>query len=330
VGEAPEVLAVADLVDSEEEVLVAAAPVAVGKSAIQMEKREVHGLFYAFGAMLLWGLSFAWSKLLLELYSPVIVIFIRLLISVVFLFSYLIAVQKISKVNYRDLKRFALLSFFLPFLYFLGENYGIQLTTATTAALIIATIPIFIVLIALIWFKETLTLLNISGIFISFIGVGFIVYENSTGIHGSINGILWLFMAVASAIIYTIFIKDMSQRYNAIYIIAIQNLFGVIYFIPLLFFESDFEFAAAPRVIYYFLALAILCSSIAYIFYVLAVKNIGMAKTEAFANLIPVIAAVYSFFLLNEVFGVYKITGILLVISGLFFSQMHNLKKKKS
>ena len=294
-----------------------------------MEKKEVQGLLYAFGAMLLWGLSFAWSKLLLELYSPVIVIFFRLLISVLFLFAYLFLTQKIEKISLGDLKKFAVLSFFLPFLYFLGENYGIQLTTATTASLIIATIPIFIGIIAWVWFKEALTKLNMIGIFISFIGVGFIVYENGTDIHGSFAGILWLFLAVASAVIYTIFIRDMSQRYNAIYIIAIQNLFGLIYFVPLLFFEDKFEFEGGGIVIFYILALAILCSSFAYIFYVLAVKHIGMAKTEAFANLIPVIAALYSFFLLNEVFGLYKIIGILLVISGLFFSQMHNLKKKK-
>ncbi len=279
-------------------------------------------------AMLLWGLSFGWSKTVLEFFSPVYTIFIRLSLSAAFLFAYLLLSGKLVKVPAKDLLRFAILSFFLPFIYFIGENYGIFLTTSTTAALIIATIPLFIAAIAWIWFDEPFSFLNITGFVVSFIGVGFIVYENGFDIHGSFAGMLFLFLAVGSAVVYTVFIKDMSHRYDAIFIIAIQNLFGLIYFLPLLAWEDGFVFAGGVEMVSYFLALAFLCSSLAYIFYVLAVKYIGMARTEAFANLIPVIAALYAFFVLGEVFGLFKLLGMGFVLVGLFLTQWHSLKTK--
>ena len=291
-------------------------------------KNEVKGGLYAMAAMLLWGLSFGWSKIVLESYSPVVTIFVRLSISAVFLFGYLLLSGKMVKIPWKDLLRFAVLSFFLPFVYFIGENYGIYMTSSTTAALIIATIPLFIAAIAWIWFDEPFSFLNILGFVISFTGVGFIVYENGFDIHGSFAGTLFLFLAVGSAVIYTVFIKDMSHKYDAIFIIAIQNLFGMIYFLPLLALEQNFVTTGGIKMVFYFLALAILCSSLAYIFYVLAVKYIGMAKTEAFANLIPVIAALYAFFVLGEVFGLFKMLGMIFVLVGLFLAQLHGLKRK--
>ena len=67
--------------------------------------------------------------------------------------------------------------------------------------------------------------------------------------------------------------------------------------------------------------LAVFCSTLAFIFYILAVKRIGVAKSSVFTNLIPIITALISYFLLDEKFTPLKIAGIIIVILGLVLTQ---------
>jgi drug/metabolite transporter (DMT)-like permease len=69
------------------------------------------------------------------------------------------------------------------------------------------------------------------------------------------------------------------------------------------------------------LVLSIFCSSLAFIFLVRGVQVLGLGKSMIFCNLIPVITAIISFFLLNEEFTIPKISGIAIVITGIFIVQ---------
>jgi drug/metabolite transporter (DMT)-like permease len=69
------------------------------------------------------------------------------------------------------------------------------------------------------------------------------------------------------------------------------------------------------------LLLAILASSVSFVFFAHSVKLLGISKTNIFSNLIPVFTAVFSFFLLSEAFSVQKIAGIALVIGGVYLSE---------
>ncbi len=295
-----------------------------------MQKNEIKANIYAILGMAFWGLSFAWTQYLLDYYSPIIVILIRLTISTVFLFSFLMISRKIEKISFKLFWKFLLLSLFMPTLYFVGEHNGIKLTSSTTSALIISSIPIFMGVIAFVWTKEKLSKLNLLGLLISFVGVGFIVFENGFNLEGSLLGMIYLFMAVAAAVAYTMLLKDMSQKFNAIFIIALQNLIGIFYFLPFLYFENEVHIVINSQIVLYFLFLGVLCSSIAFIFYTLAVKHIGMARSEAYGNLIPMIAIFYAYYFLDEVFNIEKIIGILLILSGLVLSQLHLFSKRKS
>ena len=70
------------------------------------------------------------------------------------------------------------------------------------------------------------------------------------------------------------------------------------------------------------LALAVLCSSLAFVFFAMATKEIGVSKTGMLTNLIPVFTAVFSYIILNEYFSINKIAGMIIVIVGLFISQI--------
>ena len=93
--------------------------------------------------MLFWGMSFVWTSILMKSFQPVSIIFIRLVISSLFLFGVSLIFRKWERVQRSDYLLFFLSAVFNPFLYFLGENYGLKYSSPTIASVIIATIRFF-------------------------------------------------------------------------------------------------------------------------------------------------------------------------------------------
>jgi len=285
--------------------------------------------FYPYGtaiiAMLLWGMSFVWTAIALRYYEPISIIFMRLSISTIFLFVSLKLMGKFEKIQRSDYKLFIMSALFNPFLYFLGENYGIKLTSPTVSAVLIATIPLFAPILAFFMLREKLSILNIIGMLISFFGVIIMLLNRSFSLEASPLGIAALLLAVASAVAYSIFLKKLSSRYSPIFIIAIQNLIGLTLFLPVfLVFDFNHFITIKPsfEVISSIIALAVFCSSIAFILFTIATREIGVSKTNIFANLIPVFTGVFSFFIIGEDLNSQKLIGISLVVGGLFFAQL--------
>lgn len=274
--------------------------------------------------MLFWGLSFIWSSLLLKSYQPVTLIFIRLIISSVFLFALIFLLGKNEKVERKDYKLIFLSALFNPFLYFLGENYGLKYSSATIAAVIIATIPLFSPVIGYLTFREKLTPLNFIGIAVSFAGVILMLVTPDLSLAADMKGVFFLFGAVVAALLYTVTLRKLTMKYSALVLVANQNLIGIFLFLPFfLVFEAKTALAVpvTREIVTSMLLLAIFASSISFVFFAHSVKLLGISKSNIFSNLIPVFTAVFSYLLLAELFTVQKIVGIGLVIGGVYLSE---------
>lgn len=294
-----------------------------------MKKIQVPVYFYALTAMLFWGMSFIWSSILLTYYQPITIIFIRLVLSTVFLFSVILIFRNKDRILRRDIKWFLLSALFNPFFYFLGENYGLKFSTSTITAVIIATIPVFSPVAGYLAFRERLRWFNLAGIAISFIGISIMLLSKGLQLEVSGVGILCLAGAVFSALIYSVLLKKLVETYSPLFIIAVQNLTGIFLFLPLfLVFDARQVFTVVPtrEIIYSFLSLAILASSLSFVFFAHSVKVLGVSKANIFSNLIPVFTAIFAFFILDERFSLNKILGILIVIGGVYISEMNRTR----
>lgn len=290
-----------------------------------MRKSDITAYTAIIFAMLFWSYTFIWYKIAYEYYEPVTVIFFRLIISSVLLFIIISAIGKLQRPVVEDLKYFLLVAIFNPFLYFLGESYGVKFVSSSISAVIIATIPLVTSFVSSFFFKENITKINIVGIIFSIIGVGIILFEKGSGLSVSAFGVGMLFLAVASAVAYSMVIKKLSFKYNSATIVTYHNFIGIFLFAPL-FFIIDFpEFKEHGLIADAWLPLmelAVFGSSLAFIFFTYGIQKIGITKANAFANAIPVFTAIISYFVLDEYFNVSKIAGICIVISGLFLSQI--------
>jgi drug/metabolite transporter (DMT)-like permease len=288
------------------------------------QKNSIIYLF-VFLAMLFWGMSFVWTSILLKYYQPITIIFIRLILSSAFLFLIMIGMKRTERILRKDIPIILLSAVFNPFLYFLGENYGLKFSSPTITSVIIATIPVFTPLAAWFFMRERITWYNFAGILISFIGVLIILVNKQMEFVIDPIGLFFLAGAVISAIIFTVFLKKLSARYSPLTLITFQNFTGIFLFMPFFFIFEFYDFIKVTptlSILSSFLFLSILASSLSYVFFAKAIKHLGMSKANVFSNLIPVFTAIFSFFILSEQFTLMKICGMVIVIVGVYISEV--------
>ena len=252
-----------------------------------------------------------------------------MVLSAVFLFLIIHFFWKEEKILKKDLPLVFLSALFNPFFYFLGENYGLKYSSPIISSAIIATIPVFSPIVAYLTLKEKLTMLNMSGILVSFSGVIVMLITPNLTFSSDNRGILFLSGAVLSALFYSVLLKKLTSRYSALVLIAHQNLIGIFLFLPLfLIFEwkSILIVKVNAEIILSFLLLSVFASSISFVFFAHSVKLLGVSKSNIFSNLIPVFTAIFSYLLLSEIITFQKTAGIILVIAGVYLSERNRKK----
>jgi len=283
-------------------------------------------------SMIFWSFSFVWIKIVYEAYGPLTTILFRLLISSGLMLIFTLLSRKLQKIQAGDLKLFVLMAFFEPFLYFMGESYGLKYVSSTVASVIVATIPLFSPIAAWYFYKEKLSRTNLYGLVITFLGVSLVILDTSFNFTASPLGISLEFLAVMGAIGYASILKGISHRYNTFSIITYQNLIGAIFFFPFWlgfemkdFVEVDFNGEAFFAII----KLAIFASTFSFILFTYSVRNLGINRSNIFINVIPVCVAILAWFILGDQLNFHQMIGIAIVISGLFLAQI-NWKRKKN
>lgn len=282
-------------------------------------------------AMLFWGFTFVFYKYAFQSFKPLTIIIFRLSISVVFIYLASVLLKKTQKVSKKDFKYLILLAFFEPFLYFLGETYGMELVSSTLGAVIIATIPLIVPIGAYVFFSERLSRINLLGLFISSVGVVAVITTGEGEWYVTLKGTILMFLAVFSAVGYTLLVKKLVDSYNGFTITIWQNLFGAAMIFPVFsIFEFRHAVSTTPSLnpLLALIYLGVFGSSITFILFTRAVRELGAAKANIFANLIPVFTAVTAFFMLKEEMPLMKVAGIALVLGGLILSQLGTFKRK--
>ena len=278
-------------------------------------------------SIVLWGLSFVWTNDILNHgVPPFTFLFIRLAIAGILLFSYAKITGKLQKVSRKDTLYMFLMAFFEPFIYFIGETYGMKATSsAVLAAVIIATIPITCLFAEKILYKVPYTAFKIIGTAITIPGIVMVVMKggDATSVD-HFYGIALLFLAVAGATGYAAVVKKLSGTYNPTTITTYQFLIGALLFLPFFLgygldgLNSTF-FSA--EVMVPLLSLAILCSCVAFLFWVTSIANLGMMKANVFSALIPAVSAIGAAAMGQEEITVIAVTGIVIVIAGVIIAQ---------
>ncbi|MCK5821075.1 MAG: DMT family transporter [Bacteroidales bacterium] len=282
-------------------------------------------------AMLFWSASFIWYKEAYLFLGPITLIFFRMIVSAIFLLGLAAVSKQLERIKRKDIKYFFLLAFVEPLLYFLGESHGMMLVSPTVGSVIISTIPLFTPMAALLIYKERVSLLKLTGISISFTGVIIVVIGKGFQLIAPMEGIALMFLAVLAAVGHSVIIVALIKRYRTMTIILAQSTLGVLYFLPIFIFTELTEARQIQwnwEVIEPILKLAIFPSSLSFILYIRTVKSLGITRSNVFINFIPVFTAIMAYFILHEEMTPGKITGILIVLTGLLVAQSKGYKRQ--
>ena len=284
------------------------------------------------GAMIIWASSFIAMKIAVSGFSPIAVVFGRMIIASV-LFLVLWKNFRHLNVERKDWKQLLFMALCEPCLYFIFEAYALKYTSATQAGMIVATLPVFVAIAAFFVLKERLALRVWAGFFIAGLGVVLLSW-GATSTENAPNPLLGNtleVLAMVSATGYMITAKNLSNRYSPLFITALQAWVGAIFFLPLLAFTPGafpevFPMDATIAVLY--LASAVTMG--AYGLYNYGLSKVSAGQSSAFANLIPVFTMLMGFLFLGDRLTPLQYIASGLVLGGVIITQITPSSKSKA
>ena len=192
----------------------------------------------AVGMTFAFGLSFVATKTALKGFEPLLLALLRFALAGGILFVVWRLRPVREPVTRKELGRLALVGFVSLTVYFSFENTGIARTSASEAAILIATIPIFVALIGAFLPAERLTGRQWAGVLLSFAGIVVLVLAAGGAAGGSLTGNLLVLAASLSAAVYSILARRLLVSRSALFVTAWQNLFGALFMAPLALIEG--------------------------------------------------------------------------------------------
>lgn len=266
--------------------------------------------------MVLWGVSFVASKVVLQQLTPLTYMATRFAIAALIL-GVLLWMRGFPRMTGKTHLLIALTALAEPVAYFLFESYGLQRTTATTASLIIATIPLAVMVVARIILGEPIPRQGFIAVVISLAGISLLVAgARSASGDSSVIGILLVFGAVISAAFYITLARKLTQHHSPLVITTLQTGYGALAF-GLLWIVQP----AAVRIPqldtagWGALAFLVVGATVgAFLLYNFALRHESAGTASLYINAIPVVTAITGWLLLNERLTVVQLAGGLLVL----------------
>jgi len=284
--------------------------------------------------IIFWAFAFPFIKIGLEELSPINLTILRLFTTCgVFLVFLLVLPKKFSPIRKKDIIPLFLLGFFGLVVYHLGLNYGELYISPSVASLIIATIPIFTVIFAIIFLKEKMTKKIAIGVPLSLSGVVIISLTGSSGNLFEVTYLSAAFAVLISAFVgagYTIAGKKLLQRYSALSLTVYAFLFGSFGLLPFISTSLVTETIALSWTGWgAVLFLALFPTVIGYILWYVALEIKTASEISVFLYFIPVLSTIISYFLFQDPITLLFILGGALVIGGLLIVNMQKSTSDK-
>lgn len=220
----------------------------------------------------------------------------------------------------------------VPYLLLLGAifftifpvtfNMSLRLTEASRGALMLATMPLWSVLLARVAKKERLSTRQMCGVLLTFAGVGVVLAERGLNFAGtglSLAGDGLMLVTALCGAVYGVLAKRMLGRYKALTVTAYTMVFGTLLLVPAASFFEDLASAMArmhASTLMLVLFLGIFGGAIGYFLWTFALTRLSPTQVAVYVNLNPMIATLLGATLLAEKLTPLFIVGFLAVIGG--------------
>lgn len=289
-----------------------------------MEQTNRRGHLAALLTIFIWGTTFISTKLLLQDFQPIEILFFRFVLG--FLALLLIYPRPMPKTTKAQELIFALAGLCGICLYYLLENIALTYTMASNVGVIISVAPCFTAILSGLFLRqqEKPQVRFFVGFAIAMLGICMISFN---GTKLALNP-LGDFLAVLAALVwacYSILTRKISSYgFSTIQTTRRVFAYGLVFMLPALYmfhFQWQWSRMVNPINAGNLLFLGLGASALCFVTWNYAVKVLGAVKTSIYIYLVPVITVVTSAIVLQEPISLLMLAGTLLTCVGLVVSE---------
>lgn len=262
----------------------------------------------------LWGLPYLLIKVAVNELEPVVVVFVRLAMAAIVLLPIAIASGTLKKVRprWRLLVTMAIVGIVVPFVLI---AYGEQHITSSLAALLIASDPLFIVLLALrVDPSERATGARLLGLLLGLLGVAALVGPDLGGDTLGVLGAGLILLSAACYAVSALLVKRLG-RMPMLGSVAITLTVAAVALAPIAATKMPTHMPSVAAIASV-LALGLLCTALAYVIYYNLISEAGATRASLITYVNPAVAVLLGVLVLSEPLTLGMILGFGLIIVG--------------
>jgi len=277
--------------------------------------------------VLIWGTNFSVVKVALREFSPLAFNALRFILASSILFVVLRPTRATLNIERRDIPTFIGLGLLGNVLYQVLFIYGVDWTLAGNAALMLATVPIFVSLFSTLLRHEKIGPSGWAGVLLSVAGIGLVVWG---GVRGpqfgaeTVRGDITMLGAALAWSAYTVGAAPLVQRYGPLKATAGTMWIGTVVLVlistpALLVQDWSAVSGGAWAGVVFSGALSI---ALAYIIWYYGVRHLGSSRTAVYSNTVPLVALLVAWATLGEIPTWTQLVGAGAIVGGVLLSKL--------
>jgi drug/metabolite transporter (DMT)-like permease len=260
------------------------------------------------------------SKLLVAVFPVFLLAWIRFSIAAVAMTTWTRRAPDEAPLSPRDRKLLFLESFFGNFLFSICMLYGMALTSALAAGVIMAAIPAVVALLSRVFLHERVAPRTVAGIACAVGGIALVSFakHDPTNAVSSILGNVMLMAAVTCEAIYVVIGKKLTGKVSPKRISALINLWGLALVTPFGIWQAlRFDFSAVLPASWSLLVFYAMAASVVTVWlWMTGLKHVPASNAGVFTVLLPITAAAVGVVFLGERISAVQASAFALALLG--------------
>lgn len=269
--------------------------------------------------VLVWGITFIFSKNLMNYYTPTQLMSMRFLIACAILWI----IRPKWQFDIRTEWVFILMAVFGNVIYFLTENMALTYTYTSEVCILTSTTSMMSLALMHFVFKDKVGRIQVFGFVVALVGVILVAFNGAVVLNLDPVGDVLALTSALSWATYCVLLRVFNKDIDGVILTRKMMFYGFLMAIPLILIEGhefDPTYLLEPYNMFGLLFLGVLGSCVCFMLWNHSVKALGVIKTNIFIYAMPMVTLIAGHIAFDEIITVMAVIGMVLVISGMLMA----------